>query len=96
MKTRITLRDLKSQAANVLAKSNAALNQGQLTIEEINKIVVLVAGLVNTTNDFVEDLADGIEFEICVKPTGIEFIDKIVEGWGGKIPFTVRMDPREN
>lgn len=96
MKSRITLRDLKSQAANLMNKSNTALSQGQVTIDEIKKLVLLASGLVDTTNDFIEDLADGISFELEVKKTGVEFIDKIIDGWGGKIPFVLRIDPREN
>jgi hypothetical protein len=96
MKSRISLRYLKSQAANLLNKSNSALSQGQMTVEEINKLVFLASGLVETTSDFIEDLADGISFELEVKKTGIQLIDDMMKEWGGKIPFVLRIDPREN
>ena len=95
MRSRITLRQLKQQAANTLSKANTTLNQGQLSLQEIRTLVALAVGLVETTSDFVEDLADGIEFEIQIPQTGNSWIDMILDKWGGKIPLTLRMDPRE-
>lgn len=95
MRSRITLRQLKADAAATLANANEAIDKGELSIVEINNLIGLAVGLVNTTADFVEDLADGIEFEIKINKTGVGFIDRIIEGWNGKIPIVIRMDPRE-
>jgi len=43
----------------------------------------------------IEDLSDGVNIEIGVKPTGIPLIDSVLEKWGWKLPFTFRIDPRE-
>jgi len=51
--------------------------------------------LVALAKDFVADLADGVQIEIEVKPTGNQLIDAILERWGWKLPFTLRIDPRE-
>jgi hypothetical protein len=51
--------------------------------------------LVVLAKDFVSDLADGVQIEIEVKRTGNLFFDAILEKWGWKIPFTLRIDPRE-
>jgi len=95
MRSRITLRQLKQQAADTMANANAALNKSDLTIEEVRNLVGLGVGLVNAAADLIEDLSDGVDFEIKIEKTGIYLIDKMLENWGGKIPFTVRMDPRE-
>jgi|GEM_PF-5307395 len=95
MRSRITLRQLKQQAADTMANANAALNKSDLTIEEVRNLVGLGVGLVNAAADLIEDLADGVDFEIKIEKTGIYLVDKILEKWGGKIPFTIRMDPRE-
>jgi hypothetical protein len=95
MRGRISLRQLKSNAANTLAQTNAMINKGQVTAEEARALIALVVGLVNTTSDFIEDLSDGINFEIGVPKIGIPLIDDILEKWGWKIPLVIRMDPRE-
>lgn len=95
MRSRITLRQLKQQAADTMTNANAALNKSDLTIEEVRNLVGLGVGLVNAAADLIEDLSDGVDFEIKIEKTGIYLIDKMLENWGGKIPFTVRMDPRE-
>ena len=95
MRSRITLRQLKQQAADTMVNANAALNKSEITIEEVRNLVGLGVGLVNAAADLIEDLADGVDFEIKIEKTGIYLVDKILEKWGGKIPFTIRMDPRE-
>ncbi|MFA5397552.1 MAG: hypothetical protein WC346_16195 [Methanogenium sp.] len=95
MRSRITLRQLKQQAADTMVNANAALNKSDLTIEEVRNLVGLGVGLVNAAADLIEDLADGVDFEIKVENTGIYWIDSLLKKWGGKIPFTIRMDPRE-
>ena len=106
MRGRITLRQLKAQAAHdladahaVAAKADQTLDQGQVLLtdirEDARKQFALLAGLLGASSDFVEDLADGVKIEIGVKPTGIAVIDSVLERWGWKLPFTLRIDPRE-
>ena len=41
--------------------------------------------------DLIADLADGVDITISVPSTGIPIIDAL----GGKLSFTIRIDPKE-
>jgi len=99
MRGRTRLRDIKAQAAHVLADAHAleveadsVLDQGQEALVEIRKdlreLKNLVALLIMMTTEFMEDLADGVK----MSTTGEAL-------WKGEpLPlstkFTIMVDPK--
>ena len=51
--------------------------------------------LLAAMNDLVADLADGVEIELTIPKIGNLLFDALIDKWGGKLPFTLRIDPRE-
>ena len=99
MRGRTRFRDIKAQAAHVLAdahklevKADTTLDQGQEALKEIRKdlheLKTLAALLIVTVTEFMEDVADGVKLET----TGEAL-------WKGEpLPlsakFTVMLDPK--
>lgn len=51
--------------------------------------------LVALAKDLLNDLADGVQVEVTIPHTGNPLLDAVIDKFGGKLPFTLRIDPRE-
>ena len=65
-RSRISLRQLKAQAAHTMAKADSKLDDAGELVDLAKRLVVLAEGTITAATDLIEDLQDDIEVKLKV------------------------------